>query len=243
MFVKSIRLRDLQNEEHFRYHSYVDEVIDELTATLLKVEPQFADFKLKLAVERAALNQIQKSSFTAKVDAADVARDKPIRGFFKVVKGMLHHYNPTIAEAAYRVNLVNEKFSDITRLSNEKQTAATVSYLDALQTVSADIETMFQTGWVTEIDDTNKAFVALQNSRLGEKDVDTSPNMKESRHDLDAAYNAIIHRINAFITIDGDAQYAAFVTKINNRIDIFALALAQRAGRSKKDAEDAAKNK
>lgn len=237
MFIKSIHLNDLQNEEHFGFQTYVDELVDEASASVLKVEPQQANHKLKLAIERTVLDLIRKSAYTSKVNDADTDRDRPIRGFFKVVKGLLHHFTPAISDAAYRVDVINESFSDITRLSKEKQTNATISYLDALRATGADIATLGLADWVTEIERTNNVYVDLVKNRFDEKDEKPNTNMKEARVETDEAYRAIVDRINAFITIDGDAQYATFVTKLNNRIDSFAIAIAQRKGRAAKKEE------
>ena len=94
---------------------------------------------------------VQKNSFTARVNAADEARDQPIRGFSKIVKGMLHHFNPAVAQAAYNIDLINEKFSKITRLSDEKQTAAEESYITALKAAAADLTTLGLTDWLTAV--------------------------------------------------------------------------------------------
>lgn len=234
MFVKNAHLNDLQNEEHFAFHTDVDEVVTDAGPAVLKIETQYGVYKPTLTDERTALDQVQKSAFTKKMDIADVARDQPIRGFFAVVKGMLHHFNPTVSDAAYRIDVINESFSGITRLSKEKQTSATVSYLDALHVASADIVILGLRDWVTEIDAKNTAFVDTKKNRMNEKDDQTNLHMKDVRREVDAAYNAIVDRINAFITIDGDAKYATLVTKLNNRIDSYNNALAQRKGHAKK---------
>ena len=235
MNVEKIHLLVLQNEEHFGYMTYVDVIFAEADPTKLKVAVQYAALKSLLADERIALDQVHKSDYTAKLDLAEVARDKPIRGFFKVVKGQLQHFNPAVSDAAYRVDIINSNFSDITRLSDEKQSSAAVSFTDALDAASADITTLLMTDWVTEIKAKEAAYLVVKNQRLDETDEKTTLKMKDVRVVVDEAYNTLINRVNAFITIDGDADYADVVTKINNRIGIFTLAVAQRKGRKTKD--------
>jgi len=235
MFIKKNHLLELQNEEHTGLNTYLDDYITESGAAVLNIEKQSGDHKLKLAVEKSVLDLVQKNSFTVRVNAADEARDKPIRGFFKVVKGMLHHFNPAVVQAAYNIDLINEKFSDVTRLSNEKQTTAEESYITALKAAATDIATLGLTDWLTEIEATESAFVALVKNRNNEDDLKPAMNMKAARAETDDSYNAIVDRINAFITIDGDAKYATFVTKLNNRIDQYNTAIAQRRGHSKND--------
>jgi len=235
MFVKSAHYNDLQNEEHFGLVTYFDEIFVAADPIVLKIVAQYAGFKSLISDERKALDQVQKSDYTAQVNTYDVARDKPVLGFFKTVKGQLNHFNPAVSEAAYRINIINESFSGITRLSLEKQSSAAISYFDALDAASTDISTLLMTDWVTEMKAKESAFLVVKNQRIDEQDGKSTLNMKEVRHNVDGATTAIMDRLNAFITIDGDADYAAIVTKINNRIDIFSLAVAQRKGRKKKD--------
>lgn len=235
MFIKKIYFHALQNEEHVGFNTYVADYISEAGAEVLNVVTQAAEHKQKLAIEKSVLDLVRKNVYTQRVQVAEDARDKPIRGFFKIVKGMLHHFNPVVEQAAANINLINQKFSDICYLSDEKQTAATESFLAALKAAQADIETLGLTAWITEIESTQNAFVELVKNRNTEDDQRPETNMKAARTETDKSYNAIVDRINAYITIEGDAKYAAFVTSLNNRIDQYNTAIAQRKGRAKKE--------
>ena len=241
MFIKKIHFHLLQNEEHAGFHPYVSEYITEDGNVSSRVQLQMSDHKLKLGIEKSVLDLIQKNSYTKRVSEADQARDKPIRGFFKVVKGLLNHFNPAMAQAAYKVNLINENFSDITRLSDDKQTQAFDSYMTAIDSASADIAMLGLMDWVTEMKATQLAFLEVVKSRNTEKDDKPSISMKQARLDTETAYDALVDRINAYITIEGDALYAPLVTKINGRIDQYTTAVAMRKGHTKNDDTAAAK--
>lgn len=230
MLIKNIHLNTLQNEEHAGFHTYVSEYITEDGNANPRVLLQLSDYKLKLAIEKSVLDLIHKNSYTQRVNDADAARDKPIKGFFGVVAGMLHHFNPPMAQAAYNVNLINENFSNITRLSDDKQTQAFDSYIAAIDAASADISLLALMDWVTEMKATHAAFLEVVKSRNIEKDDKPNVNMKQARVDTEVAYGALVDRINAFITIEGDALFAPLVTKINGRIDQYINAIAQRKG-------------
>lgn len=247
MFIKKIHYVELPNEEHVSFHIYVDDYISEAGAATLHVETQSADHKLKLSIEKSVLDLVLKNSYTVRVNAADAARDVPIRGFFKVVKGMLNHFNPAVAQAAYNINLIDERFSNLPRLSKEKQTSAEESYLTALKANMADINTLGLTDWVTEIEAKENAYLEMVKNRNNEDDLKPAFNMRTARLETDDACEAIIDRINAFITIDGDANYITFVTKLNNRIDQYNNTIAQRKGiiaaQKKKDDPTASETK
>lgn len=246
MFIKKIHYVELQNEEHTGFHTYVDDYLSEAGAQAFRVETQSADHKLKLAVEKSVLDLVLKNSFTTRVNAADEARDVPIRGFFKVVKGMLNHFNPAVAQAAYNISIINERFSNLPRLSKEKQTSAEESYLTALKAAIADINTLGLADWLMEIEAKENAFVEMVKNRNNEDDLKPAVKMRAARVETDDACEAIIDRINAFITIEGDANYATFVTKLNNRIDQYNNTIAQRKGiaaAKKKDDPTASESK
>ena len=237
MFIKKINYHALQNEEHAGFNSYVDDYIAENGATELNVVTQAADHKLKLDIEKTVLDLVRKNSYKMRFDAAEVARDKPILGFFKIVKGMLNHFNPVVEQAAANIHLINQNFKDICNLSDEKQTIALERYLTTLKGAEADITTLGLNDWVTEIEAKQNAFLEVVKNRNTEDDQRPDTNMKATRIETDKSYFSIVDRINALITIEGDARYAAFVTSLNNRIDQYNTAIAQRKGRAKKAPE------
>lgn len=239
MNIKKIYFHSLQNEEHVKFNMYVQEYVGELDLTALHIEAQAADHLLKINNESAVLDLVQKNTYTERVAHADVERDQPIQGLFAVVKGMLHHFDPAIRQAAANIYIINEKFSDICYLSYEKQSAACVSYVAALKAAKADIDLLGLSLWVVQIENTDAKFDEVVRNRNNEDDARPAYNMKEARTATDKSYKALVDRINAMITIDGDAEFATFVTKLNNRIDDFHAAIARRQGIAQAQAQAA----
>lgn len=238
MFIEKIYFKSLQNEEHAAFHSYVSDYLSASDLKALNIENQSADYKLKLAIEKSVLDLIQANSFTTRLAKLDAARDKPIRGFMKMVKGSLHHFDDKIAAAAERVLLINENFSDITRLSYDKQSQAFESYITQLNAVAADVATLGLQAWLPEMIARNAEFLEVVTQGDAETDAKPLINMVNARVDTDNAYNALYERINAFITIDGGANFQDLVIKINGRISDFSTTVARRKGRNSKGEAD-----
>jgi hypothetical protein len=231
MEIKTLHLLLLQNEEHYKFAFDFKGLVNEFTPAKLKIEPEFTVFGSSLDDEHAALDIVHKSAFTAQAITADEARDTPTQGLNIVVDGMLHHFDPAIAHAAYNVKVVLDSFAGITRLAYEKQTAATIKLLDNLKgTLAGDIATLGLTAWVTEIEAKNTAFDKLVAGRYDEINDKTRLRMKDVRVKVDAAYKAIVTRINALIIVEGEANYEGFVNKLNLHIDSYNNDIAQRAG-------------
>jgi hypothetical protein len=245
MPIKNLHLVNLQNEEHYKFAHDFKELVINATPAALKIEKDFSVFLPLLDEEHAALDIILKSAFTAQVVIADNARDIPIRGLIKVVDGMLHHFDPAMANAANKVKVVLDSFKGVTKLSYEKQTAATIKLLENLKgPLAGDITTLGLTSWISEIGSKNNAFDTLVIGRYDEINDKTHLRMKDVRVKVDAAYKAIVQRINALIIVEGEANYATFVNKLNLRIDSYTTDIAQRAAiNAKKAAAAKAKTK
>ena len=89
MVIKKVNLHAFQNEEHAGFNTYLQEYINQYGAATLNVTDQAADHKTKLDDEKSVLDLVQKNTYSERLNTAEDARDYPIRGFFKVVKGML----------------------------------------------------------------------------------------------------------------------------------------------------------
>jgi hypothetical protein len=64
-------------------------------------------------------------------------------------------------------------------------------------------------------------------------------NVRESRNLTEDTYNAIVEQINALALVNGDADYAEFIDKVNYYVDYYKNTLAARKGRSKAEAATA----
>lgn len=237
MKVKKIDLHSLQNEEHTGFHTYVSTYLQEEMALMQKIPAKVRFYISTISIEKSLLDMIRQNSFTEELDTAEAGRDKPIKGFMRIVKGMQHHFDPATAEAAYRVQLINDNFSDITRLADKKQTMAEEKYITTLKAVAPDVQLLGLTQWVQEIERTHLVYIETDKKRNDEADNQPEGNMKSARLETDKAYMDIIETVNAYITLEGEASYASFVTKVNNRIDDFATAIARRRGKNKQEGE------
>ena len=56
--------------------------------------------------------------------------------------------------------------------------------------------------------------------------------LKEARAKVDEAYRIIIERVNALMIIEGEADYADFVRRLNSIVDKYANTIAQQQGSS-----------
>lgn len=234
--IQSIYLNALLNEEHTGFCSYVASYLDEVDLSALKIDESATDFKEKLLTEKNVLDVTQKNSHTKAKDDLDRKRRSVIKGFCKSIDGMLHHFQPSMAKAAYNISLINERFGKIDSNGYEKQTQLEESFLKDIKDDWDEIKKLGLTEWINEIEKNHNAFIQVVGLRNQEIDNKPAINMRTARSATDAAYYALANRINAFITIDNDSGvYTPLVIQINGRIGQYMMAMAKRKGRTKKD--------
>ena len=91
-------------------------------------------------------------------------------------------------------------------------------------------------GWVSKLKADNQAYEALVTGGYEEEAAKTELKAKETRTEIDKVVHQIIERIEALIVIEGEANYAEFVRRLNLIFDKYANTLALRKGIAKAEA-------
>lgn len=236
MKISSLKLKNLRNEEHFQFQTGFNDLVNQTTPSILGIVNEFAVYTPLFASEGVALDVIIKSAITDELAIADMKRDSTFSGLASAVKSATKHFSTEVKQAAARVQVAFDSYGNVAKKAYDEETAAINSLITGLNsTYAADVTTLGITGWITELTANNDAFDTLKKSRYTEEASKTQLRMKQVRTEVDAAYKAIVERINALIIVNGAGTYAAFVNELNQRIDNFNLVLAQREGRNAKN--------
>ncbi|MEI6696461.1 MAG: DUF6261 family protein [Bacteroidota bacterium] len=229
MKIISLYLNALSNEEHFKFHTDAIGLMESFTPKVLLTEAEHPHYVQMLKNEKEALGFIRKSSFSEKLQDADLLRDNCLKGMKKIIESGLLHFKPEIRDAAERLIILWNTFGNITTKNYEKESGAVIKLIAELEgSYAADVSKLGMGEWVTELKFMNQAFDDLMIKRYDEKDVKTPYRMKQIRVETDAAYHAIAERINALIIVKGEAAFASFVNKLNLRIEAYSDSLVQR---------------
>lgn len=230
--IKEFSLHQFQNEEHYKFHSDFNGLIQLYTPEVLKIEKAYDAYQPLFNGEMEALVYIRKSSYTEQLSAADGVRDTTLQGLEDAIASGTKHFNATVREAANRLKVLWDSYGDIGRKSYDKETATIIKLVSDLRgTYDAELSTVGLVEWVDELERNNNDFEALQNTRYDEQDKKTRLRMKSTRTEVDAAYRIIVNRINSMITLEDEFDFTPFVNKLNLRIDNYLTHVAQRAGR------------
>ncbi|MGE0079554.1 MAG: DUF6261 family protein [Bacteroidales bacterium] len=238
MKILRINLRSLRNEEHFQLHTEFKSEVERIGAEPLNVVEAFNAYQPRYSNEEDALLLIRKSATTAQLTEADGERDIIYRGIVDSVKSWQNHFTPEKREAARRLKVLLDSFGNVPRKPYNEGTAAIAKLMVETQgEYASDVNALGLKDWFTELQTKNTAFDTLMKSRYSEEANQTEFRMKTARTELDAAYRAIVERIEALMLINGTAEYDEFVRELNARIEKFNSLLAVRRGRNAKDTD------
>jgi len=240
MKINKINSNNLRNDEHFQFHTEFRDLTTKETPQKLKIQGQFEAYLPLYGRVDEALKKINKSSLTAQLQEADKARDEIFLGMAETAKAALKHFNPAVREAASRLKVVFDTYGNVAVKPLNEQTSAVYNLLQELQGKYAqDVETVGIAQWAAELQARNNAFSGLMKERFDETASRCDIVLREARVELDQAYFAIRERINAFVIVEGVADYENFIRTLNAVIAKYTAILNSRLGkRGKKEGDN-----
>ena len=238
MKIEKFNQNNLRNEEHHQFQTEFKTLVDQSTPSALNIENDYASYQVHYEEEGEALNVVRKSALSDEIPDADHHRNDILHGMFDAVKSASRHFNPELKAAAIRIQVLFDHYSDITSKPYDMKTSAITSFIADLTTTHAgDSSTLSLNDWIPVLKSSNDGFINIKAARYSEDASKTQLRMKAVRADVDNSYRTIIERINALITINGDAAHKSFVTELNLRIAKYNNIIAQRKGRNGKSDE------
>jgi hypothetical protein len=235
MKINQITLNRLRNDANFQFHTEFKELAEKLGPDALKIRPQYDAYLPLYDKVDLALKKIAKSAITEQIQDADRARDEVWKGLTETNTASLRHFDEEVQKAAKRLKIVFDTYGNIAKKSLNEQTSATYNILQDLEGKYApDVATVGLGRWVAELKARNTAFAGLMRERVDEGSLKVDIVLKKARTQLDEAYYAIAERVNAFVVIEGSADYEPFIRKMNINISKFSLLMPVRKKQGKK---------
>ena len=235
MEIKFVHLLELRNNENFQFHTETKLLIEKFGATGLKIEGIFnGEYLPSYSNLDDSLKKITKSSYTEQRHKADITRDGSAKGSFDTVKAAQNHFDPSVADAARRLRILFNTYGSVWNLPLNEETSAIYNLVkDVREKYGADAAAIGLTPWIDKLDADNRAYEALVTGGYEEKAaLQTEYTAKEARKLTDDIYYKMTRNIGAYMIIEGESQFADFVTLLNLQIDNYNNTLAARRGRA-----------
>jgi hypothetical protein len=224
----------LRNDANFQFHTEFKELAEKLGPEALKIRPLFDAYLPLYDKVDLALKKIAKSAITEQIQEADKVRDEVWKGLVETNTASLRHFDEEVRGAAKRLKIVFDTYGNIAKKSLNEQTSATYNILQDLEGKYApDVAKVGLGRWVSELKARNTAFAGLMRDRVDEGSLKIDIVLKKARTQLDEAYYAIAERVNAFVVIEGSADYEPFIKKMNINVAKFSLLMPVRKKQGK----------
>lgn len=198
MTVAKIDTSRLKNNAHFQLMTEVTNQMKGYPEVLLKIKPQYDVFLEVYAKEDAALKRVRKSVITEDIDLARRERNTAFRGLSDMNRALLNHFTPEFAAAARRMQVVFDKYGNVSKLSTDEETTAINNLLAELSgNYADDLATTDLSDWAKELKRRNDLLAELVKLRYLESAERPDFVMKNLRAELDEAFRVLMLCIEA----------------------------------------------
>lgn len=233
VIIVSISLRSLRNASFITFTDGVEAIGGRHNLTSLGLKPVYDAFVATLGPLNALYATEKGSLLTTKIQEADRRRDRAVSGIRQVVEGYTSHFDPALAEDAERVKRVFDKYgSSIQDLNYSDQTGVMKSLAEDLQAapISASVNRLGLTAWVTEMKDSNNAFVDLYGNRTTEKSQKPTATMLELRQVTQDAWKNLVASIKAVHVLNTSPALQAYAAELNAHIEPYLRLIGKGGG-------------
>ena len=218
--IGSINLTHLTNGAHYQFLTYALERLEALAPT---VKTRFAAdvtaFENALANENEFLVVSQKSMLTDDISLADQQRDAFYIGYKGLIKSFLNVSEGELLNAAKVLWQHLTDYGINTRMQFDRETGLLANMLEDLTgKYSEQVELLGAKGIVDRIKEANDKVASLIAERDSEYATRVVGGTKAARKVSDAAYRALVEKINAAAILEGEENYAAYIDEMNARI-------------------------
>ncbi len=180
---------------------------------------------------RSCLNVLTGCPEVAEVRESDSLRDKKYASFVSLVRAMSVDDDEEIAQAAQQVLDIISKIPNPTRLGDNTETSKINTLVENLLPFAGQIERIGATARFQGMNQANKDFARMQDTRYTAESAKASGNMKSAIVQWKPVYKSVVKRVNALIEVYGETPYKQFADAHNQAITHYKNIIKQRKGK------------
>ncbi|MDR2472028.1 MAG: DUF6261 family protein [Tannerella sp.] len=202
-------------------------------ATVIGAQPLIDDYGAAVIREGEIFNWVRCSAFTDKKVKSDHRRDGVYLGITGIARVNLRHFDPQVQDAALHIDNLLSGYGDVPNMGYDAETAAIESVIIRLRSegYASAVQLLGLTPWINELETVNNEFKKYVDDTAQEEI--NRPNIapKEARHHSESALRLIIDRIEALITLNGEASFAGFIAEYNTLVKHYNTLVREHYGR------------
>ena len=184
-----------------------------------KVTAELTALQTALKAEDDALALSKANLLSKEIKAIDAERDKHYKALRKAITFFLNHPDAELVKAAARLEQLLKDYNINPAMQLDRETGLLLNLISDLETKSAaDVTALSLTPVVQAMKQANDKLREVTRARANDRAVQIVGQLKQAQHASDEAYRALVQKVNALAVVEGEADYADFISKMNEQV-------------------------
>ena len=217
--INSISLERMSNGSHFLF---ITDTVGLATADAkvkTKVTAELTALQTALKAEDDALALSKANLLSKDIKTIDAERDKHYKALRKAITFFLNHPDAQLVKAAARLEQLLKDYNINPAMQLDRETGLLLNLISDLETKSAaDVTALALTPVVQAMKQANDKLREVTRARANDRAVQIVGQLKQAQHASDEAYRALVQKVNALAVVEGEADYADFISKMNEQV-------------------------
>ena len=217
--INGIDLAHMKSGAHFLF---ITDTVGLATADAkvkTKVTAELTALQTALKAEDDALALSKANLLSKEIKAIDAERDKHYKALRKAIKFFLSHPDAELVKAAQRLEQLLKDYNIDPKMQLDRETGLLLNLISDLETKSAaDVTALALTPVVQAMKQANDKLREVTRARANDRAVQIVGQLKQAQHASDEAYRTLIQKVNALAVVEGEADYADFISKMNEQV-------------------------
>ena len=217
--IEPISLEHMSNGSHFLF---ITDTVGLATADAkvkTKVTAELTALQTALKAEDDALALSKANLLSKEIKTVDAERDKHYKALRKAITFFLSHPDAEQVKAAQRLERLLKDYNIDPKMQLDRETGLLLNLISDLETKSAaDVTALALTPVVQAMKQANDKLREVTRARANDRAVQIVGQLKQAQHASAEAYRTLIQKVNALAVVEGEADYADFISKMNEQV-------------------------
>ena len=217
--INGIDLAHMKSGAHFLF---ITDTVGLATADAkvkTKVTAELTALQTALKAEDDALALSKANLLSGEIKTLDTERDKHYKALRKAIKFFLNHPDAELVKAAARLEQLLKDYNINPAMQLDRETGLLLNLISDLETKSAaDVTALALTPVVQAMKQANDKLREVTRARANDRAVQIVGQLKQAQHASDEAYRTLVQKVNALAVVEGEADYADFISKMNEQV-------------------------
>lgn len=217
--ILNVDLVHLNNGAHFLFITDAVKRVVADAKVKTKVAAELTALETAFKAEDKALKLSQASLLSREIKAADKLRGKYYRTLQRAVAFFKDHPNEELVKHAKHLEQLIKDYAIDPKMQLDRETGLLLNLIDDLQNKFTAEVTALNLGEVVDaLKQANDKLRTHSENRANERAAKITGQLRAAQEEANKAYRKLVDKVNAFVVVEGEADYADFVDKMNEQV-------------------------